>query len=513
MSTFPHTRLVTSQKDLMAVALQGQAKSWAKNLQRRIARTIMHSATLALNEPLRRELLWVNSMHAWLLPYRQQCDLLATAPAKKDKLPALSAYASRTMRKLVRRYIELHRLPDPMQLPLQVNQLSAVLADASNTMSLWANRWLRVSTLERGQKMSIPVMNNPYARRKGGRFATTFSLFKRGEEWFVVSTRYVQPQHWAEHRTGVLAIDLGLKNLMATSEGDLYGVGFLDKLKRYDTQLLKLQRGLQAAGVRRLSEAKRYRALVRRLQGFLKTTIQTALNRVLDVRRPKTVVIEDLLFAGQPGELSRRMNRLLRRFGQRYFTQTLEERQAERGFTLERVDPAYTSQACSSCEFVHRNNRQGNSFKCVSCGRHAHADVNAAKNQRERFSKAAAGKDTGAYVTVATRWARALDNWCGRLARTIGQTTPDSPRQYRAVGGARAGLAALLESKSSAIRLSLETKEQLNHCLSASNALSLLAGLSEVHFANRGLRNSTGQARQPKQLAIPRNEARTAGSF
>jgi putative transposase len=490
-STFPQTQLVTSQKDLMAVALQGQAKGWAKNLQRRIARTLMRSATLAQNEGLRRELLWVNSMHAWLLPYRLQCDLLAAAPAKKDKLLVLSAYASRIMRKLVRRYIELRRLPDPMQLPLQVNQLSSVMADASNTTAPWAGRWLRVSTLERGQKLSLPVMNNPYARRKGGREATTFSLFKRAGEWFVVSTRYIAPQHWAEYRTDVLAIDLGLKNLLATSEGDLYGVGFLDKLKRYDKQLLKLQRGLQAAGIRRLSEAKRYRALVRRLQGFLKTTIQTALKRVLDVRRPKSVVIEDLLFAGQPGELSRRMNRLLRRFGQRYFTQTLEERQAELGFTLERVDPAYTSQSCSSCGFVHRNNRQGNNFKCLSCGRHAHADVNAAKNQRERFSKAAAGKDTGAYVTVATRWARALDNWCGNLARAIGQATPGSPRQYRAAGGARAGLTALLESKSSAIRLSLEMKEQLQRCLLASSTSSLLKGLSEAHFANLGLRDST----------------------
>jgi putative transposase len=489
-STFPQTQLVTSQKDLMAVALQGQAKSWAKNLQRRIARVLLHSPVLTNNEALRRELLWVNAMHAWLLPYRQQCDLLAAAPDKKDKLRALSAYASRIMRKLVRRYIELRRLPDPMQLPLQVNQLSSVMADASNTRSSWANRWLRISTLERGQKVSLPVMNNSYARSKGGREATTFSLFRRDGEWFVVSTRYIAPQHWAEHRADVLAIDLGLKNLLATSEGDLYGVGFLDKLKRYDKQLLKLQRGLQAAGIRRLSEAKRYRALVHRLKGFLKTTIQTALKRVLDVRRPKTVVIEDLLFAGQPGELSRRMNRLLRRFGQRYFTQTLEERQAELGFTLERVDPAYTSQACSSCGFVHRNNRQGNSFKCLSCGRHAHADVNAAKNQRERFSRSASGKDTGKYVMVATRWARALDSWCDKLVRTIGQALPGSPRQFRAVGGAKAGLATLLESKSSAARLSLETKEQLQRCLLACNVSGLLDELSEVHFASQAMQNS-----------------------
>ena len=46
-STFPETRLVTSQKDLMAVAIEGQAKGWATNLKNRIARSIMRSSALA----------------------------------------------------------------------------------------------------------------------------------------------------------------------------------------------------------------------------------------------------------------------------------------------------------------------------------------------------------------------------------------------------------------------------------------------------------------------------------
>jgi len=484
-SQFPTTLLGTASRDLMAVAIQGQAKSWASNLKNRITRSIMRNKALAEQDQLRRELLWINAMRAWLLPYRQQRELLAVAPDKPNKLTILSVQASRVMRKLVRRYIERQRLPNPYQLPLQVNQLTSVMADASNTASSWANRWLRISTLERGQRLALPVMNNSYARSKGGREATTFSLFKRDGEWFVVSTRYLQPQLWVEHKTSVLAIDLGLKNLLATSEGDIHGVGFLDKLKHYDRQLLNLQRGLQAAGIRRLSEVKRYRALVRRIQGFMKTTIQTALNRVLDVRRPKTVVIEDLLFAGRPGTLSRRMNRLLRFFGQQYFTQTLEMRQQELGFTLERVDPAYTSQTCASCGFVHRDNREGDTFTCMACGHRAHADVNAAKNQRERFSADAESVGKGVDATSATRWARALDRWCTKLVRQLKQASPGSSWQHRIVGDAKAGFTTLLERKSSAWRLSLELRQQLLGCLSSDNAEGLLIGLSEVHFENQ----------------------------
>lgn len=63
-STFPATRLVTSQKDMMARAIEGRAKGWASNLKTRIARSVIASETLATLPALRRQLLWVNAMRA-----------------------------------------------------------------------------------------------------------------------------------------------------------------------------------------------------------------------------------------------------------------------------------------------------------------------------------------------------------------------------------------------------------------------------------------------------------------
>ena len=46
-----------------------------------------------------------------------------------------------------------------------------------------------------------------------------------------------------------------------------------------------------------------------------------------------------------------------------------------------RVPPAYTSQICSCCTHVSRNNRKSQSlFVCESCGIEIHADINAAIN-------------------------------------------------------------------------------------------------------------------------------------
>ncbi len=54
---------------------------------------------------------------------------------------------------------------------------------------------------------------------------------------------------------------------------------------------------------------------------------------------------------------------------------------ARAGVPLVYVDPAYTSQMCSSCGHVSKKNRPSQAtFCCTSCGFAEHADVNAARN-------------------------------------------------------------------------------------------------------------------------------------
>ena len=44
------------------------------------------------------------------------------------------------------------------------------------------------------------------------------------------------------------------------------------------------------------------------------------------------------------------------------------------------VNPAYSSQECSKCHFIHKDNRlTQDQFKCTSCGHEENADSNAAK--------------------------------------------------------------------------------------------------------------------------------------
>lgn len=50
------------------------------------------------------------------------------------------------------------------------------------------------------------------------------------------------------------------------------------------------------------------------------------------------------------------------------------------GISIVEVNPHYTSQKCSFCGYIHKENRNNQIFKCLSCGNVLHADVNAARN-------------------------------------------------------------------------------------------------------------------------------------
>lgn len=54
---------------------------------------------------------------------------------------------------------------------------------------------------------------------------------------------------------------------------------------------------------------------------------------------------------------------------------------AEQGIKVVDIQPAYTSQRCSKCGYIHADNRTEQAkFKCIKCGFEANADYNASQN-------------------------------------------------------------------------------------------------------------------------------------
>ena len=56
------------------------------------------------------------------------------------------------------------------------------------------------------------------------------------------------------------------------------------------------------------------------------------------------------------------------------------------GVEISLTNPAYTSQTCNKCHYIHKDNRKGDKFKCLLCGHEDNADHNAAKNIQDRIT-------------------------------------------------------------------------------------------------------------------------------
>lgn len=78
----------------------------------------------------------------------------------------------------------------------------------------------------------------------------------------------------------------------------------------------------------------------------------------------------------------------------------VEYKAEEYSIDVDTVAPAYTSQRCShgECGFTHEDNRDGDEFECLNCGKQLHADYNAARNigwrLLQHWLKSGAGRAT-----------------------------------------------------------------------------------------------------------------------
>jgi putative transposase len=421
----------------MLRALAGQAQGWASNLAnrgRRLARSIADPV-------LRHEVMWINAYQLWKASNSAQ-----NAALRAGKGPAsISQLATRMARRWFESYVKRFSLPDPTGLPLQFNQLSAKFEKAHGTTHGHFGYWATLSTLGRGKRIRVPVEPHAYFAAAPGEIAKTLALRSKDGALYLDLVRAVPTGQWERPGVPVIALDLGLRNFLASSEGDLRGENFIDSLRRYDRQLQLMTKGLQGAGIVRLSGCARYRRLVVRIRLHIKNNVQRWVRSLLEAHCPEEVVLEKLNFVAEDSGLGRRMNRLLRGFGQLVFRQCVKSWSELKGFKVTEVEAAYTSQMCSSCGFVHRANRKGNSFGCLSCGHLAHADVNAAKNQRGRSAQ-------GAFTATGGRhewWAQALREWLLRLRAGLLKALPGSTLQSRLVWRARTGIAVLLKEKRS----------------------------------------------------------------
>jgi len=236
-------------------------------------------------------------------------------------------------------------------------------------------------------KLHRPLKGVPKAitvKREGRRFSVSIRCIDVPADPLPASGRSV-------------GIDLGVANLLATSEGDMvfserFGRAGAARLAAAQRDLARKQRG----SARRRRAVERVAAQHRAIRNRRQNLAHSVSRRLVD--RYDLIVHEDLrvcsmvrrpspLPDGEGGYLPNGagakggLNRSIHDAGWAELLTMIAYKAESAGRTVIAVPPHHTSTTCPECGHVDRGNRRSQAeFHCLACDHRDHADVNAARN-------------------------------------------------------------------------------------------------------------------------------------
>ncbi len=204
----------------------------------------------------------------------------------------------------------------------------------------------------------------------------TCTLKRDGDQWFASVVCEIEAAAPAPRAGPVVAIDLGITNFGATSDGDM-----IANPRNLEASLRRLAHAQRTVSRRKKGSKNREKAKARVARIHRKVRRQRDhFLHVQSARLAKShgvVVLEKLNVAGM---IRGRCARSIADAGWSRFADMLHYKLVWSGGSLVEVPAAYSSQTCSACGCVDAKSRRSQAvFRCTSCGYRDHADLNAAK--------------------------------------------------------------------------------------------------------------------------------------
>ena len=201
------------------------------------------------------------------------------------------------------------------------------------------------------------------------------TLVRDGDQWFASILCEIEIPDPVPRTGPMVAIDRGITNFAATSDGELIpGPQFLKasrkKLHRSQRKLSRRKKGSKNYNKAKKQVMRDHRKVRRQRAHFLHE--QSA----QFTKSHGVVVLEDLNVAGM---MRGNCARGIADSGWSMFQQMIRYKQDWSGGSVKLVRSAYSSQECAECGHADATSRQSEVFCCTKCGHRDHADINAAK--------------------------------------------------------------------------------------------------------------------------------------
>ena len=208
-------------------------------------------------------------------------------------------------------------------------------------------------------RLTFPFKHYDYMDTWKGEY-TNAQLVIRGDRIFL-NVQVKLPDVAIKAVGKVLGIDRGILNIAACSDNTFFDSKRLRAVKgRY--QFLK--RRLQHVGTR--SAHRKLQVLSGRERRFVLNTNHCISKEI--VNKPFDVFALEKLGISKKKKNGKRFNRKLGGWSFAELQLFIQYKAEAKSKCVVLVNPKYTSQRCSKCGFVHKQNRNGLGFRCGNCG-------------------------------------------------------------------------------------------------------------------------------------------------
>lgn len=261
---------------------------------------------------------------------------------------------------------------------------SAIAFDARNMKIFPTERTVAISTIA-GRLTGIRMACADWQADMlaNNRFGETDLVYRDGAVYLFVSVD-VPETECNQARNGFLGVDMGIVNIAATSDGTVYSGTHLNHVRNKN---LRLRRKLQQKGTK---SAKRLLKKRSGREARFARDVNHCISKKLVTEAERTgrgIAIEDLEGIRARARSRKPQRVALNSWSFHQLGQFTLYKGRRAGVPVIYVDPAYTSQQCSHCGNIDKNNRkQQAKFACTNpdCGLVEHADLNAARNIANR---------------------------------------------------------------------------------------------------------------------------------
>ena len=278
----------------------------------------------------------------------------------------------------------------------------------TNKNSVKFSHVLKLSTIKKGKRVVIPFSPNKWALKFFHNKKSCFiiCLDAKGNINLHIPIKEIPKEN---NNTQEIGIDKGFRTLLADSNNKMYGKNWnkletnidnkFQKKQKQRHKLYSLRTELHKKFIK--TKDKKLYKKIKNLENYnlgrkklnhnkikQKETIKNNVNCVVNsfiIQNPKlkTIVLENLTSFSK-NNYGKRTNRLLNQWKRGFLKDKLTFISQLNSIELSYQNPAYTSQLCPNCGYVHKNNRHNEEFTCIKCGLSENADVIGAMNILKR---------------------------------------------------------------------------------------------------------------------------------